>query len=1010
MGHRILGLDVGANSIGWMLVDPDAEKIIASGVRVFPEGVDNFDTKKEKPKMEGRRVARGMRRQIARRRARKRRLRELLCANGLLPPASCDQRALDALDPYRLRRRVLTERLMPHEFGRMLVHLNQRRGFKSNRKSDRGRKADGTGLLGEINELGARLKEANCQTLGEYLANLHDDPHQRIRNRHTRRDMFENEFEICWEKQRGYHPELLTDALKKQIRRTLFFQRDMYWPASVVGRCELEPRQARAPRADRLAQKFRLLQEVNNLRYFDPEAREEKSLDCEQRSLLLDKLSRVVKMDFDQIRKALGFIESIAFNLERGHRKTLKGMPTDCALSKKEIFGSEWYEFPESKKNEIVRELIDAEDEDTGALAAKWGLPPESTERLTAVDFPDGYAALSLVALGKLLPHMERGLLYMTDDNRPCALTEAGYLRPDQMPRKILPELPEPPEIANPVVRQAMFEVRKLVNSIIREFGKPHRIHIELARNATMSTEERQKASRRRQENEDKRSEAAEIIRSVGFRVSRDGIDRVLLWREQHGNCIYSGKPISLTQLLQGEADVDHLLPRSRCLDDSMQNKVVAFREMNHLKGSRTPREWLESERDRYDQVLQRASELSYPKRKRFAQKELELGKFVSRQLNDTRYIARIAAGYLRTIVDEPHYVLCPKGNHTAELRRHWGLDKVLRALPDSPAWRADGGLRDGEKNRSDHRHHSIDALVVALTDQSRLQQLARIQREGGTETTGEVLAEPWSNFRHSVEEEVGKIKVSHRVQRRVSGALHEDTIYGPVRRRDVQGALVKIPDEFVVRKPLEALTISMVHQIRDPTIRALVMSRLKDRGIDISNGAKGSIPKEVWSPPLAMASGVPIRRVRIRVAMGSNSVAHLGDGRIVAKGSNHHVEIFKDARGHRTARVVSVFDAAKRIVENRPIIDRTAGPGLEFVMSLSINEMVLVADMPAETALHRVQKMDVNGSIILRPHTYAGRAKDTDKPPLILRRSGITLRGQKVTVDLLGRIRWAND
>ncbi len=528
-------------------------------------------------------------------------------------------------------------------------------------------------------------------------------------------------------------------------------------------------------------------------------------------------------MDFERIRKAMGFIDSIAFNLERGNRKALKGMPTDYALAKKELFGPAWHEFSESKKNKIVRELIDVKDEELPALAAKWGLPAESVECLGAVDFPDGYAALSRVALEKLVPHMVRGLLYMTDDETPCALTEAGYLRPDKRERKVLAELGEPPEIANPVVRQAMFEFRKLVNAIIREHGKPARIHIELARNATMSSEERQKASKRRQENEKLRDEAAEMIRSAGIRVSRDGIDRVILWREQGANCVYSGRAISLTQLLQGEVDIDHILPRSRCLDDSMANKVVAFRELNHLKGNRTPREWLESEPERYNQVLLQAAGLAYAKRKRFAQKELELDKFVLRQLNDTRYIAREAARYLRTIVDEPHHVLCPKGSHTAELRRHWGLNTVLRELADSPGWSAESDLRDGEKDRSDHRHHTIDALVVALTDQSRLQQLARIQREGGTETTGEVLPEPWPHFRSLVVGALQQICVSHRVQRRVSGALHEETIYGPIRRRDVHGELVAKPDEFAVRKPLEALTISMVHNIRDKAIRALV-------------------------------------------------------------------------------------------------------------------------------------------------------------------------------------------
>jgi len=1011
MGELVLGLDIGANSIGWFLCDSELAQIRATGVRVFPEGVDNFDTKKEKPKMEARRVARGMRRQIARRRARRRKLRALLVEAGLLPANQEAQTALHQLDPYILRRRALAEQLAPHEFGRLLMHLNQRRGFKSNRKSGRGRKADDKGLLGEINELAANLKEDNCQTLGEYLAKLHDDPNCRVRNRHTRRDMFETEFEICWSKQQAFHPAILSDELKKGIRKVIFFQRNMYWPASVVGRCELEPHLPRCARADRLAQRFRLLQEVNNLRYFDPDAREERPLTSEQRTLLLDKLSRVERMDFERIGKELGFLESIAFNLERGNRKSIKGMPTDYALARKELFGKSWHEFPESKRNEIVRKLIDADDDKLPALAAEWGLPPESVEELGAVDFPEGYAALSRIALEKLLPYMERGLLYMTDDETPCALTEAGYLRPDQMPRKVLPVLPEPPDIANPVVRQAMFELRKLVNGIIREYGKPDRIHVELARNATMSSEERQKASKRRQENEDRRDEAAELIRSTNqFKVSRDGIDRVLLWQEQGGNCVYSGRPIGLTQLLQGEVEIDHILPRSRCLDDSMQNKVVAFRSLNHKKGNRTPREWLESDPDRYNQVLQHASQLPYPKRKRFTQKELDLDKFVLRQLNDTRYIAREAARYLRSIVEEPHHVLCPKGSHTAELRRHWGLNTVLREMPNSPAWGGENDLRDGEKDRSDHRHHAIDALVVALTDQSRLQQLARIQREGGTETTGEVLPEPWPTFRQSVIDAVAQINVSHRVQRRVSGALHKETIYGPVREKTVRGELVQRDGEFVVRKPLESLTLAMIEDIRDTAIRDLVVRRLKDRHIEFGRGSKGSIGKDVWQPQLAMPSGIPVKKVRI-IKRDDTIQSIRGGTAYVKPGSIHHLCIFEWAekgKRKRDAIFVTRLEAINRIKRKEPIIQRIhpQRPDARFVMSLSPGEMVLAKFKDKEILATLVTSVSTEKKMRFVAHTDA--RKSTDVNPF--RASIGTFSGKKVTVDPLGRIRWAND
>lgn len=1018
MDELVLGLDVGANSIGWFLVEPLHARIVDRGVRVFPEGVDNFDTKKEKPKMEARRVARGMRRQIARRAGRKRALRKALVAGGLLPSDRAKETLLDAMDPYVLRGRALSGPLALHEFGRALIHLNQRRGFKSNRKSDRGRKADDKGMLGEINQLAADMEKAGRQSIGEHLAKLHEDPHARVRHRHTRRDMYVREFELCWEAQRGFHPAALTPELKAKLHGILFFQRKMYWPASVIGRCELEPRQPRCPRADRLAQRFRLLQEVNNLRYYDPDLREERPLTLEQRTLLLDKLSRSEKMDFNQIRKALGFLATIEFNLERGKRKAIKGMPTDAALAGKELFGKGWHDLAESRKNEIVGKLIDAPDEGLAGLAIEWQLSMESVEALAKVDFPEGYASLGKVALAKLLPHMERGLLYMTDDKTPCALIAAGYLRPDQRERKVLGELPEPPDIANPVVRQALYEVRKVVNAIIREHGKPARIHIELARDATMSIDKRQEASKRRQDNEDNRSWAADLIRNAdirdfpnGIKVSRDGIDRVLLWRAQGEHCVYSGRQIGMRQLLQGEVDIDHILPYSRCLDDSMQNKVLAFRVMNQEKGNRTPREWLESDPERYEQVLQQASKLSYPKRQRFTQKELDLDHFVQRQLNDTRYIARALSEYLRCLVAEPHHVLCPKGSHTAELRRHWGLNTVLQSLPDSPAWTGESDLRDGEKNRSDHRHHAIDALVIALTDASRLQTLARIRRQGGTENTGEVLADPWPNFRQCVIDSVKGINVSHRVQRRVSGALHEDTLYGPVRDKNIRGELVPRPGEFVVRKTLESLTSSMVEEIRDPIIREIVIARLQERKVSFGRGVKGGIPKEVWTPQLTMKSGVPIRKVRL-IKRDETIQAIRGGTAFVKPGSMHHLCVFEwTAKGKkkREAVFVTMLEAIQRIQQKRTIISRVhpSRQNARFVMSLSAGEAVIGVKGGSQLMIFSTAA-STQGQVYFNVHSDARRSSNRQK--FVVTANSMDRDARKVTVDPLGRIRWAND
>ncbi|MGC8639911.1 MAG: type II CRISPR RNA-guided endonuclease Cas9, partial [Isosphaeraceae bacterium] len=641
---QILGLDIGSNSIGWALVEQGATevRIVAMGVRVFPEGVDRDQQGGEQSKSENRRLARGMRRQIARRARRKKILRGALVECGLYPEDKGRQLSLDRMDPYELRARALREPVTPHELGRVLLHLCQRRGFLSNRKTNSKKKKEDSETLQEMSELAS---EMGSHTLGEHFAALRaDDDHVRVRGRHTRRDMYEHEFERIWQAQSQHHPELLSEALKygtmgqrayprepdprsdrKRDRKRqtvlslfglhgiIFFQRAMYWPRSVVGACTLEPKQPRCPRADRHAQRFRILQEVNNLRTIDPRGRERR-LTPEERCTVIGLLEKKEKVKFEDLRKRLNLDQNAVFNLERGDRGELKGMTTDVLLSKKDFFGKRWSSLDEPTKDGIVRSLIeDTEQKRVRTLAEReWGCDSATAERLTHLDLEAGYMSVSRVAIDKLLPHLERGLPLMGNDPSDSALHAAGYLRPDEQTIGQRDDLPPPPdEITNPLVRQAVHEVRKLVNALIRRWGKPNAIHIELAREVQGGLAQRQAYSKKIHERERQREAAAQEIREWGHKPTREAIQRFLLWKEQREECLYSGRTISPNQLFGGEVDIDHLLPYSRSLDDSMQNKVVCFKAENQAKGDRTVHEWLaEGDPEKYEEILQRARRL----------------------------------------------------------------------------------------------------------------------------------------------------------------------------------------------------------------------------------------------------------------------------------------------------------------------------------------------------------------------------------------------------------------
>src|SRR5262249_28500750 len=151
-------------------------------------------------------------------------------------------------------------------------------------------------------------------------------------------------------------------------------------------------------------------------------------------------------------------------------------------------------------------------------------------------------------------------------------------------------------------------------------------------------------------------------------KVSRDAIERYLIWEEQRHECIYSGRSIGLAQLFGGEVDVDHILPRERSLDNSFMNRALCFRSENDAKKDRTPYEWLaESDSDKYEAVLQRTQPPAYPyaKARRFRQPTVTLDDFFARQFVDTTYITTQVRQYVRCLGAD---VLCTKGTHTYEL------------------------------------------------------------------------------------------------------------------------------------------------------------------------------------------------------------------------------------------------------------------------------------------------------------------------------------------------------
>ncbi len=1012
VGEKVVfGLDIGTNSIGWAVVEGLASKkgstlkgnkLVDAGVRVFPEGVERSSQGTEQSPNVKRREARASRRLHQRKSQRLLDLRAILSKHGLAPKDEEGWKMFLHKDPYGLRAKGLDEKLDLEELGRAFYHIAQRRGFKSNRKTDRADKETGKVLEG-ISRLQKDIESAGCRTLGEYLFRLKSSGSRPVRGHYTHRSMYIDEFNKLWQKQSSYYRDVLNNSLKEKIFDAIFYQRSMKVQKHLVGMCEYEKSKKRSSRGTWYAQRFRMLQDINNLKIIDTATGEiQERLTDEQRHKLKELLDRRKEATFDRIRKHLGLPDTCVFNFERDHKRAkLKGNVTEWEL--RQVFKNRYDKLPVEMRDEVIRELIFIEDEDVLRRHAieKWGLDEEATRRLLKVRLERGYFHLSEKAIKKLLPHLEEGYRYIE------AVGRAGYKRRDErdvkevdiLKSKDIQELNN--KINNPLVRIALYQVRKVVNALVRAYGRPDEIRVEMVRELKLPAIRRTEIMKEQKENQRINEEARKrLVEEFGIpNPSRDDVIKYRLWEECKHQCPYTGRPIPKESLFTEDWDIEHILPLSRSLDDSYANKTLCWAEENRkYKHNRTPYEAYGHDDTRWADILRRIAHLPKTKRNRFYMKEIPED-FISRKLNDTAYMARQTRELLEKVVGKGR-VKISKGGVTAMLRRLWGLNSILGTMND--------------KNREDHRHHAIDAIVIALTTDSVIKEISR-RSAGQRGIRGVKLKTPWDGFRDDVKRKIQEMVVSHRVRRKISGALHEEMNYGIIGATGEGGQPL-----YAVRKPLNAITRKELDYIADRRIKELILEHLANHGVDINRDNETSMgwkkAMDPSDPPyLPNRSGTPVPVKRVRLHKPSSAMIHLGY-RAVESGNNHHIVIYEYTSGKKKGQwdgeVVSMFEASRRAKTGEPIIRRDVGEGRKFIMSLSANEMIRIKD--GELAgFWRVQKMTISKQVIFRPHFLGGKLKDTDKPPSILRRSPSSLKdmgAEKVCIDPTGRVYRAND
>ncbi len=445
-----LGLDLGSNSLGWCAVTlEDSGKpsgVLDAGVRILTANQEaGRDPKSFISLAAGRRDARSMRRRRDRFLRRQKRLIEALVECGLMPSDLAERKALARLDPYFLRAAAVEGKIETYELGRVLFHLNQRRGFKSNRIADSDGKEKSATKQGML-QLQAALQESGARTLGQYLARRHARDRdgarlsanggyvtpQTVRFRpHTQgaatlydyypmREMIEHELEEIWSVQAQHHKQL-TPALMEKLKRVMIEQRPLKKP--VVGRCTLMPEEnkvslfgfeidmgERAAKAHPYFQRFRILQDVCQLRVRYA-GKSERKLTMQEfhaaSNLLMTSGGTVVS--FEAIRKALKLPDDARFNYELSEHKGFSPDQTAVKLSHKNAFGKKWRSLPRDQQIEIIERLLAVEDPDAlqDWLQDTFNLSAESAEFVSEIRLPQGHGQLGRTALERLVHIME---------------------------------------------------------------------------------------------------------------------------------------------------------------------------------------------------------------------------------------------------------------------------------------------------------------------------------------------------------------------------------------------------------------------------------------------------------------------------------------------------------------------------------------------------------------------------------------------------------------------------
>jgi CRISPR-associated protein, csn1 family len=996
---------------------------------------------------------RTMRRGFARYQLRRYRLRRELAKVEMLPDAALIQ--LPLLELWELRERAATagRRLTLPELGRVLCHINQKRGYRHV-------KSDAAAIVGDEGEkkkdsnsaylAGIRANDEKLQdehkTVGQYFAeqlrqNQSESPtggiSYRIKDQIFSRQRYIDEYDQIMAAQRVHYPDILTDEFIRMLRdEVIFMQRPLKSCKHLVSLCEFEKQEKVmrvqqddgkggrklverrvkfgpkvAPKSSPLFQLCRIYEAVNNIRLTRPDG-SPCDIAPEECAKIVAHLQSSASLSFAALKKLLKEKALIADQLTS--KSGLKGNSTRVALA---AALQPYPQYHDLLNMELETRMMTVQltDEETGevterevavvtdsyvrqplyrlwhilysieerdamrrALITQLGMKEEDLDgglldQLYRLDFvKPGYGNKSAKFICKLLPQLQQGLGY----SEACAAV--GY-RHSNTPtseeiteRTLLEKIPllRRNELRQPLVEKILNQMINLVNALKAEYGVDE-VRVELARELKMSREERERMAEGNRRREKENKAIAEKIRECGLFPTKSRIRKYMLWEEAGEQCLYCGQILTLSQCLNGDdMEVEHIIPKSVLYDDSYGNKTCACRRCNKEKGNRTALEYIRAKgweaeyMERINGLLDKKA-ISYSKHQRLRWLKEDIpSDFLERQLRLTQYISRQAMAILQQGIRR---VSASEGGVTARLRSLWGYDDILHTLNldryDSMG-ETERVSREGEtteklrikdwSKRKDHRHHAIDALVVASTRQGYIQRLNRVSSESEREAMSEEielqkvtktdklsLLERWLTQRphlsvRAVSDKVAEILISYRPGKRVvtrgrniyrkktadgrevtcvqrgvlvpRGELMEASLYGKI--------LSQGRERIVKRYPLHDLKGEVV----DPRLRELVAvynqeitSKVKAKGAPLYLDAAEK--QEVRSVRCYVTQPSVAKAIPIRFDERGRATT------FVKSGNNHHLALYRTPQGKLEESIVTFWDAVDRARYGIPLV-----------------------------------------------------------------------------------------